>query len=839
MGKTIYLIPERRSLSNSIGEKNSSFSCPSGTVMTGRWHRGDENGQTQYEYATLKAIYEDGSSASGQVTVEDVREENGIKESSHGEYNASTNRVIVGRKHYGDENGNTVYITAVVKYNGIQATVTNGVQSQMIKESAGIWFNTDSRRVITGRYHLGDENGMTYYKSAELRVFIDTTEKAPEGTTIVPDRRTESTYVKESSGSAFICPAGTVMTGRIHLGDENEQTAYEYATLKAIDKNGKPIEGEITIKNIEWSPEFQESYGRQFDAPFGRVIVGRKHSGDENGKTSYATGEVFFNGHPTTIINYKSSAPKKESDAIWFKTEDKYVLTSRHHYGDENGTTYYGYGMISCDEPEKSKEKIILRVKMHSEEEYFPMNPNDFVRLSRVRKHNDGGEDEGFSKAKWTFVKGNSHDSEYYDIPIGMFRNFCLKDEYEMMNLRPYEENSFRKGELFLEPDDNLYGDSEPNRRVPVFKYETDNGMTISYWMFFGYNKATFKSLVDASHQGDWECVTVHLEKSDEKSDEKSGYKIVSASLSAHTGSNVYQTSDLQTTEENGKTVLTIYCAKGSHALFNKAGNHPHKVWKFEVEDYTDDAGKVWTITDKVIDLKSPALVWKYFTGAWGEVGLTSWTTGPLGPWPKCGGLDDDILNRKSPYLFALLSSTDKALLILDRATRDFLVENESDGIPVIGNEDEILFSRIHKGNENGQTTYRFSKLKAVDINGKPVKGKIELINRKWSEWHKQSDSQNFFMASDIGDEDKYSRVIIGRHHKGDENGDTRYYTAVVTFNGKKARVKPYPIADLIIYESTGKEVKPKANLVIIGIKHSGDENGMSTYCQGSIVVEG
>jgi hypothetical protein len=35
------------------------------------------------------------------------------------------------------------------------------------------------------------------------------------------------------------------------------------------------------------------------------------------------------------------------------------------------------------------------------------------------------------------------------------------------MNLRPRDPNSFGKGEVFLQPDDNLTGDSDPNYRVP------------------------------------------------------------------------------------------------------------------------------------------------------------------------------------------------------------------------------------------------------------------------------------------------------------------------------------------------------------------------------------
>lgn len=43
--------------------------------------------------------------------------------------------------------------------------------------------------------------------------------------------------------------------------------------------------------------------------------------------------------------------------------------------------------MIVCDEPTKPDERIVLHVKMHSEDPYFPMNPVDYIHLSRLRRH--------------------------------------------------------------------------------------------------------------------------------------------------------------------------------------------------------------------------------------------------------------------------------------------------------------------------------------------------------------------------------------------------------------------------------------------------------------------
>lgn len=66
---------------------------------------------------------------------------------------------------------------------------------------------------------------------------------------IIPNSRTVTAGMKESE-SYFLCPTNTVMTGRFHQGDENKNTQYEYATLKAVDENGNVVSGTITVELI-------------------------------------------------------------------------------------------------------------------------------------------------------------------------------------------------------------------------------------------------------------------------------------------------------------------------------------------------------------------------------------------------------------------------------------------------------------------------------------------------------------------------------------------------------------------------------------------------------------
>lgn len=834
--KKIFLRPrDRQKTSYSQKASKEYYLCSLNRILTGRCHSGDENGKTWFEDAGLEAVDELGNRVSGEISVTSVEWSEWSKESSGQGFDALNNRVLVGREHRGDENGKTRYATAIVQFNGKNCMTTDRVSSSSIKESKGVWCCSDSERVMTGRHHSGDENGRTYYNYSKIYSLEPSTEPASKGTIIVPNIRMQSESMNESK-SSFLCPSNMVLTGRLHSGDENGSTVYEYASLKAISASGEVIaDADITVQNVTWVAYDEESTGEGYDAPYGKVIVGRRHYGDERGGTAYAIGEVFYNGHPTFISNYHVSAPKKESDGVWFKTNGHNVITARHHYGDENGTTYYGLGMIVCDEPTKPDEHIVLHVKMHSEDPYFPMNPVDFIHLSRLRRHVKDGTDYGYNKITNTFVKGDSHSSEYYDIPLNVIMNqHTLYGKYELMNLRPKDPNSFGKGEVFLQPYDNLTGDSDPNYRVPcIVHYKNKNN--ISYWFFFGYDyaKDDVTGYGSGSHQGDWECVEVELDDNG---------KIKRAGLSCHTGTNNYPANELEIVHGK-KDELTVYCAKGSHAFYNKPGKYPtlHPFGIALDYDYTDNMGYDWVATNCVVSLTDPSQVWKYFAGAWGEVGLWKETTGPLGPWQKCGELEIMSKSHNNPMIKSLIQEDQVLLVIDDKIKKANESKKESIGgeVSITNHKNtQILYTYSHDGDENGTTTYYFASLKAVDINGKEECNNITVEDLEWTEWHKQSESQDFFMTTEMQGENSHSRIITGREHKGDENGMTRYQTGLLKYKGKLVKVIPYPNADMCAYSKVKTMVYPKQNLVIIGIKHSGDENGITTYCQGYIVAD-
>jgi prepilin-type N-terminal cleavage/methylation domain-containing protein len=194
-------------------------------VMTGRWHSGDERGQTQHEYAKLKAVYEDTGedvpNQAGKIKITDITYSNSFtgyiffeneQTGSSGQYklngahtipaNATNNLypnpanyIIIGREHQEDEQGRTRYILAHVTYDGKQAITKNQSLLGRLDESgtnnlnlspslpSGWISSIASKTVLTQRVHIsiahnnpnstGDENTPTDYYSAQLEASVD------------------------------------------------------------------------------------------------------------------------------------------------------------------------------------------------------------------------------------------------------------------------------------------------------------------------------------------------------------------------------------------------------------------------------------------------------------------------------------------------------------------------------------------------------------------------------------------------------------------------------------------------------------------------------------------
>lgn len=831
---TIFVIPGKRFESASIKESDGkTFQCPENTVLTGRYHSGDENGYTVYQYATLKAVDESGQPVSATIAVTDIVWSEEIKESDSN-YTAPSGRVLVGRYHKGDENGVTKYATAIVRVNGLPVTTFSFETSPSVKESSGTWFTTDAERVLVGRVHTSDENGQTFYISARLKTEYDTPGSHIKNCFVVPGTKYESADLKQNSCD-FICPTNAIITGRYRSGDENGVTRFQYAYLTVQDKNGATLlYATVTVEDIRWeiareTNGFDES--DIFEAEGGRVLIGVKHFTD-NGheQTVYGTAIVKCNGHQVYASDYRVS-PFMTNNAGWFKADDNQVLVGIHHYGNESGNTFFGLAKLFTSKQSKYTFPFDLIVALAENETNFPMNATDYITLSRFRQHRADDKDYGYNKSNNKFEQSNSQQPIFYDIPVEIINGYyCRYIHKRLFNLRPRDNEPFIQGgptkmhfdstarsNYFLQPFAHLVGDYRPTGRTPVYVNRLDytdletkkQYSLIDFWFFFGYNGSS-----GFAHEGDWEHVMIKL------ADEK----IESAWLSQHTNFKEVSRSNLEIKKIGNRDVLTVYCDKGSHAFYESK----QRLY-MESENQGDSnvsksalGSVLWKVNDCMVPLMEQP--WVLFAGAWGEVGLYAESTGPLGPWFK----RFDFWYTETPNLSGIVNNGDY-MIVPDKIYISGPYK-ESSGHEFQGAENMVMIGRKHTGDENGDTYCLFATLKAVNSSGVSMMGTIEIVDQQWSDEYKESDHD--YIAPD-------GYVILGRAHAkdSDENGKTKYKIGRIKYNGVLTTVvsaqsaAPYQE----YYESAGVFFSTYPNLLYIGRRHIGDENGTTYNYQGVV----
>jgi len=164
----------------------------------------------------------------------------------------------------------------------------------------------------------------------------------PNYNIVAVDEYEQSGKIREPD-SEFICPENHVLVGRWHEGDETGKTRYRYARLKLYDPfGGDTPDVTITVEGRHWSGDERESRSN-FLAPNNRVITGRAHDKDENGDTRYETGVIQVRGQEgdTRRINVREGTDIKESDGIWYHCTALELMVGRRHQGDEHGRTWY------------------------------------------------------------------------------------------------------------------------------------------------------------------------------------------------------------------------------------------------------------------------------------------------------------------------------------------------------------------------------------------------------------------------------------------------------------------------------------------------------------------
>lgn len=179
----------------------------------------------------------------------------------------------------------------------------NGTKG-IVESGKGVIFNNGTSSyeakngcVIVGRKHAGDENGYTYYLTGKPKIFdVDLCNEVDEVGIAVLDRHTTDSF--KQSNLNFTCEGNNVIVGRAHTGDENGFTTFVYAELavQEVKPTGeysysigvvepkKPLLFEESIKIAkESNGEWALSKLGEYYLP----MVAMSHSGDENGTSTY------------------------------------------------------------------------------------------------------------------------------------------------------------------------------------------------------------------------------------------------------------------------------------------------------------------------------------------------------------------------------------------------------------------------------------------------------------------------------------------------------------------------------------------------------------------------
>ena len=154
---------------------------------------------------------------------------------------------------------------------------------------------------------------------------------------------------------------------------------------------------------------------------------------------------------------------------------------------------------------------------------------------------------------------------------------------------------------------------------------------------------------------------------------------------------------------------------------------------------------------------------------------------------------------------------------------------------------DQVIVGRMHLGDENGKTTYKYGALSFLNDGNKEYEFKLSDV--LYSEYYKESGS-----SFNIGEGYMEGTLIVGREHIGDENGQTRYAYKKLYAKAKKdkewtlCKLYPQMQGECTTKESSGlwaekleviergtKGPEETCYYPMYGRSHEGDENGKTT----------
>lgn len=265
-------------------------------------------------------------------------------------------------------------------------------------------------------------------------------------------------------------------------------------------------------------------------------------------------------------------------------------------------------------------------VRLHPAENAFPASPGWFINNSQLGWSNDGETD--YNPSVWG---PGQLDWGKLGYRYG-FNAYAVNNHWAWQVTRPFQ--SGRSTDLtgsdgfFLNLVNSYRGGQTDLTAVPVYYDYPASHEYIQYWFFYAYNR-TFQSTDTASHEGDWEHIAIDLENGQPT---QVAFYRHSCEPAILPWSAVEKVNGFGDPSSTGSHVVT-YSALGRHGnyAFVESGSKNH--CEFGLTYDTVGAGPRWRTWNRMASLESRS--WYGYGGAWGEVGTTGETTGPLGPYPK------------------------------------------------------------------------------------------------------------------------------------------------------------------------------------------------------------
>ena len=277
-------------------------------------------------------------------------------------------------------------------------------------------------------------------------------------------------------------------------------------------------------------------------------------------------------------------------------------------------------------------EKHAPILYLHPEEKYFPMDPEDFVRSSRLWRARENRPLSAFDVHAKAWVP-SPEGERLFGVPVELLAGSeeLHGPDDASWSRRPHDVSPAPDGEQYAleHPDEKPTTSFDPDRPPPCYYFvQPWKGHTlVSYWFFFGFSQF----LAWIAHQGDWEHASLVV---------RNDGTVASGFFAVHEGK--YYVRQDKLSGQDGR--LRIYSAKGRHATWWKEGNHTvgltflqprRRIADLEEAVFQDEtaAGPAWDLRRNLRPLAQQP--WRRFGGAWGKVGDAPHATGPLGPWFK------------------------------------------------------------------------------------------------------------------------------------------------------------------------------------------------------------